>query len=133
MGGGGSARACHGLEPLRRGHPCTHVAVLSLGPALVVLSACRTGEGEIIPGEGVVGLSWALLRAGARGVVASLWSVEDAATTDLMVAFHRELATRTDPVQALAAAQRQLAEARSHPLYWASFVVILSPRTGGPR
>jgi CHAT domain-containing protein len=104
------------------------IAALDLGPALVVLSACRTGEGEVIPGEGVVGLSWAFLRAGARGVAASLWSVEDRSTAELMVALHRNLKSGHDPVRALALAQRELAATRTHPAYWAPFVVILGPQ-----
>ena len=106
------------------------IAEMRLGPSLVVLSACRTGEGEIIPGEGVVGLSWAFLRAGAPGVAASLWSVEDESTTELMVGFHRELKSGADPVAALARAQRAVSASRRHPAYWAPFVVILSPESG---
>lgn len=103
------------------------IAEMRLGPALIVLSACKTGEGEVIPGEGVVGLTWAFLRAGAQGVVASLWSVVDESTTELMVAFHRNLRSGADPVRALSLAQRELARKRPHPLHWASFVVVLGP------
>jgi CHAT domain-containing protein len=105
------------------------VAALELGPALVVLSACRTGEGEVVPGEGVVGLSWAFLRAGARGVTASLWSVEDASTAEWMAEFHRRLRAGDDPPRAAAAARRAVAAARPHPAYWAPFAVILNPRS----
>jgi CHAT domain-containing protein len=94
-----------------------------------VLSACRTGEGEVIPGEGVVGLSWAFLKAGAHAIAASLWSVEDSSTADLMVAYHRHLKSGQDPVSALSLAQRELAVSHPHPAYWAPFVVILSPLT----
>lgn len=104
------------------------IAELELGPALVVLSACQTGEGEVIPGEGVVGLSWAFLSAGAQAVVASLWSVEDDSATELMVAFHRYLRDGDDPVRALSRAQRDVRVSRGHPAYWAPFVVILGPR-----
>lgn len=104
------------------------VAGLRLGPALVVLSACSTGEGEVIAGEGVVGLSWAFLRAGAHGVVASLWTVEDASTTELMVNFHRNLAGGVDPVKALSLAQRSVAASRRHPVHWAPFVIVLGAR-----
>jgi CHAT domain-containing protein len=94
---------------------------------LVVLSACRTGEGELIPGEGVVGLGWAFLRAGAGGVLVSLWSVEDSATAELMTAFHRGLRDGLDPVAALSGAQRRVAAERFHPAYWAPFVLVLRP------
>lgn len=108
------------------------IADLTLGPALVVLSACRTGEGEVIPGEGVVGLTWAFLRAGARGVLASLWSVEDASTTQLMLLLHRRLRSGDDAVGALAEAQRELARSHRHPAYWAPFIAVLNPARSGP-
>jgi CHAT domain-containing protein len=103
------------------------IAALQLSPSLVILSACRTGEGEVIPGEGVVGLSWAFLRAGAGGVVASLWNVEDAATTALMVELHRELRRGSEPARALREAQRSARVGQRHPAYWAGFVVMLGP------
>jgi CHAT domain-containing protein len=103
------------------------IAATRLGPALVVLSACRTGEGEIVPGEGVVGLSWAFLRAGAHGVTASLWSVEDGSTAELMLAFHRELRNGKDPVAALHVARGEARAARPHPVSWAPFVVVMRP------
>jgi CHAT domain-containing protein/tetratricopeptide (TPR) repeat protein len=103
---------------------------LQAGP-LVTLSACRTGEGELVPGEGVVGLTWAFLRAGARGVVASLWAVDDESTTELMSEFHRHLRSGNEPVAALSLAQRAVAKRRPHPAYWAPFVIVLRPDTAG--
>jgi len=100
---------------------------LPLGEPLIVLSACQTGGGEIVPGEGVVGLSWAFLQAGAKGITASLWSVEDSSTAELMVAFHEQLKSGDDPVRALALAQQSLIRAGAHPAYWAPFVTILRP------
>jgi CHAT domain-containing protein len=109
------------------------VGELSLrGRPLVILSACRTGEGELVPGEGIVGLTWAFLRAGARGVVASLWSVDDTATADLMVGMHRGLREGRDVVTALAQAQRALRAERPHPAYWAPMVVVLRPELESP-
>jgi CHAT domain-containing protein len=103
------------------------IARLELGSSLVVLSACRTGQGELIPGEGVVGLGWAFLRAGAGAVVVSHWVVDDAAAARLMIAFHERLRAGDDPVAALAAARRELAGRHPHPAYWAPFVVLLRP------
>ena len=100
---------------------------LELGPSLVVLSACRSGEGETIPGQGVVGLGWAFLVAGAQQLAISLWSIDDAAASDLMIEFHSRLRDGDDPVRALASAQRTLREERPHPAYWAPFVVYLKP------
>lgn len=103
------------------------IAALELGSPLVVLSACRTGEGELIPGEGVVGLGWAFLRAGARAVAASLWSVEDASAMRLMLEFHRGLDRGADAPAALLAARREVAASTPHPAYWSPFVLLLRP------
>ena len=64
---------------------------LNLRDALVVLSACETARGRVAAGEGVIGLSWAALVAGARRVVVSQWKVDAASTTDLMTGFYRHL------------------------------------------
>src|SRR5262249_44243451 len=61
---------------------------------LVVLSACDTGLGKGMEGEGLVGLTQAFLYAGARGLVVSLWPVQDRSTAELMIRFHRELQRR---------------------------------------
>jgi CHAT domain-containing protein/tetratricopeptide (TPR) repeat protein len=104
-----------GLDAIRR---------LSLGPALVILSACRTGEGELVPGEGLIGLGRTFLEAGASAVVVSQWSIEDRAAADLMVAFHKLLKEGADPVRALHVASRAAAEDSPHPAYWAPFTII---------
>lgn len=100
---------------------------LRLGPALVILSACRTGEGELVPGEGLIGLGRTFLGTGARAVVVSLWSIEDRPTADLMVSYHRHLEAGADPVSALSLASRAAARERSHPAYWAPFTIALRP------
>jgi CHAT domain-containing protein len=100
---------------------------LDLDGSLVVLSACRTGEGELLPGEGVVGLGWAFLRAGALGVVVTLWSVDDEASARLMVAFHRRLRDGVEPVRALSEARREMASDGADPSTWAPFAIVLSP------
>lgn len=93
---------------------------LRLNADLVTLSACETGLGTINSGDDVVGLGRGFLYAGARSVVASLWSVEDRATSHLMQGFYRALASR-DKAEALR--QAQLATRRSfpHPFFWAAF------------
>ncbi|MCP3981561.1 MAG: CHAT domain-containing protein [bacterium] len=103
------------------------ISRLSLNSNLVVLSACRTGQGELLPGEGVVGLGWAFLRAGARGIVVSQWTVDDVASARLMIEFHRRLRDGAEPVGALAGAQRELRATYPHPRFWAPFSVVLRP------
>jgi CHAT domain-containing protein/tetratricopeptide (TPR) repeat protein len=99
---------------------------LKLSADLVVLSACQTGLGKTIKGEGVIGLTRGLMYAGASKVVVSLWSVSDRATADLMSLMYKELVTAgKPPAAALRAAQ--LAMWRSPrgkaPYYWAAFVL----------
>ena len=62
---------------------------LNLDADLAVLSACETGNGRISPGEGVIGMSWAFLVAGARSVVVSQWRVNSASTSRLMKSFYQ--------------------------------------------
>lgn len=107
---------------------------------LVVLSACRTGLGKDVRGEGLIGITRGFMYAGASSVVASLWKVDDEATAELMKRFYTNLLKGgMTPAAALAAAQnsnRQQERWRS-PYYWAAFTiqgdsrsVIRSSRTG---
>jgi CHAT domain-containing protein/tetratricopeptide (TPR) repeat protein len=118
------------------------------GVDLAVLSACDTGLGRSAGGEGLLGLQRSLQVAGARTVIASLWSVDDGATRDLMIHFYRAMwaanadGTATGKLAALRAAQLQLlhegigrglasvdaakaagAPDRLPPRYWAAFVL----------
>jgi CHAT domain-containing protein len=101
-----------------------------VGADLVVLSACETGLGRIGAGEGVIGLSWAALVAGAANVAVSLWRVDAAGTNQLMTAMYRHLngvtAARTDPAFALRTAALDVRRdpRYRHPFYWAGFVVV---------
>lgn len=81
---------------------------MSLSARLVVISACSSAAGSIAPGEGVIGMSWALLVAGSPTVVAAQWEVESSVTTGVMRAFHRELANGARPAAALRSAQLAL-------------------------
>lgn len=105
---------------------------LDLSADLVVLSACDTGRGKELRGEGLVGLSRAFLYAGASSLVASLWEVEDEVGADLMLRFYRALVE--DGMSESGALQRAklgiLSEAgtRSYPGNWATFVLLGSWR-----
>jgi CHAT domain-containing protein len=93
---------------------------------LVVLSACQTGLGKDIRGEGLVGLTRGFMYAGASSVVASLWKVEDEATAELMKRFYIELLkNRKTPAEALRAAQNSIRQEPqwSAPHYWAGFTL----------
>ncbi len=97
---------------------------LNLCADLVVLSACQTGLGKEIKGEGIVGLTRGFMCAGASRVVASLWSVDDRATTELMKLFYSKmLKEKLSPSAALSSAQRELSQNPKwqHPYYWAAF------------
>jgi CHAT domain-containing protein len=106
---------------------------LHLDADLAVLSACETANGRISPGEGVVGMSWAFLVAGARSVVVSQWRVNSASTSQLMKNFYLGLARQNDlkglnKSQALRDAYLGLLKDRRyrHPFYWAGFVLVSS-------
>ena len=99
---------------------------LKLSAELVVLSACRTGLGKQVRGEGLVGLTRGFMYAGAPRVVVSLWSVSDEATAELMAVFYRGmLSEKLRPAAALRAAQISLMkEGRwQSPFYWAAFTL----------
>ena len=124
------------------------VTHLKLNADLVVLSACETGRGDLRPAEGVIGLSRAFLYAGSRGVVCSLWKVDDERTAALMEAMYkhlkegkpsaealtlarRELMAGRDPrdgeprgLEPLVPARRQLIADKQAPYYWAPFILI---------
>lgn len=105
---------------------------LRLSADLVVLSACRTALGVDVRGEGLVGLTRGFMHAGAAGVVASLWKVDDEATAELMRRFYHSMFREgMSPPAALRAAQLTMSRRgrwRS-PFYWAAFV----PQGSWPR
>jgi CHAT domain-containing protein/Tfp pilus assembly protein PilF len=99
---------------------------LNLSADLVVLSACETGLGKNVQGEGLIGLARGFMFAGAPRLVVSLWQVPDRATAELMKEFYRGMLTeKLRPLAALRRAQMNLAkDARwSSPYYWAGFTL----------
>jgi len=94
------------------------------GEPLVVLSACETGIGEIINGEGVSSLAKAFLQAGAKQVVMSLWSVEDKNTAELMSNFYEKVAKeKKDYIDALREAKIEMIKQDKHPFFWSAFII----------
>jgi CHAT domain-containing protein len=91
---------------------------------LVVLSGCESALGRATQGEGVLGLAAAFFVSGTRAVVASIWQVDDRATAELMERMYTHLAAGEPIAHALRMAQLDLRKERSHPFYWAGFVVI---------
>jgi len=99
---------------------------LNLPAELVVLSACQTGLGKDVKGEGIVGLTRGFMYAGAARVVASLWQVDDSATAELMKRFYAKmLGHGLRPAAALRDAQVEMwrQKLRQSPYYWAGFVL----------
>jgi CHAT domain-containing protein len=138
--------ACHGLIDARRPNlsslalsrvgeddgflTALEVLRLQIPADLAVLSACETATGQLVGGEGIVGLTRAFMYAGTPRVLCSLWSVDDEATAALMTKFY-ELWNPKDgtpglpTVEALRKAQQRVrAQAKwKHPHYWAAWVL----------
>jgi len=122
------------------------VMSLRLNSDMVTLSACQSGLGKLLAGEGVQGLARSFFHAGAQSVVVSLWNVDDQATAELMKRFYGSMRDGLSPVrvknfEALRRAKQALSRTVGgrwrHPYYWAPFVLIgesgMSRRfAGGP-
>jgi CHAT domain-containing protein/predicted negative regulator of RcsB-dependent stress response len=102
---------------------------LDLPIRLVVVSACRTGIGKQIPGEGLIALTRGFMHAGAEGVVVSLWDVDDEATAEFMTRFYEQMLgkNKLSPAAALRQAKSEMQvhanERWRAPYYWAGFVL----------
>ena len=100
------------------------VTQLHLNSDLVVLSACETGSGISYSGEGVLSLARAFLHAGSRGVLCSLWRVNDRSTPDLMVECYKNLKAGRPAADALRSAQLEMIARGQPPRAWAPFILI---------
>jgi CHAT domain-containing protein len=98
-----------------------------LSAELVTISACEGAGGRAYSGEGLIGLSWAFLRAGAHNVVGALWEVNDSAAPQIMDTFYSEMSKGNDPAAALRTAKLSLLHNPDpevvfrKPFYWAPF------------
>ena len=99
-------------------------------PELVVLSACYTALGQEQNGEGLIGVTRGFMHAGASGVVATLWQVNDRASAELMKHFYENmLQGGMKPAEALRDAQNKIRSRPewSSPYYWAGFILVGDP------
>jgi tetratricopeptide (TPR) repeat protein len=100
-------------------------AAYSLDSELIVLSACETGRGQQLPGEGILGLPYALFVAGNRSAILTLWKIDDRSTRRFVEQLFERIARGTTPAQALAQTRREFARSARyrHPYHWAGFVI----------
>lgn len=101
----------------------SEVLNLRLDAEMVVLSACMTGRGSALEGEGVVNFARAFHQAGARSVVVSLWEVASEATEDYMARFYRHIQAGKPKVEALALARKEIKALYPNPFFWAPFIL----------
>ena len=97
---------------------------LKLNCGLVTLSACETGMNAVAPGDELMGIARGFFSAGSPAVLMSLWTIDDEATTELMVWFYSELARTKSPASALRTAQMKLLKKKPHPFFWSPFVLV---------
>ena len=99
---------------------------VTLPAELVVLSGCETGLGEIVDGEGFLGLSRAFLFRGAKSVLASMWPISDQSTTTFMDHLYRGMWSGLSKSEALRQAQLAMLSSRAtdHPYHWAAFQLV---------
>ena len=100
---------------------------LRLNADLVVLSACDTGLGRLVRGEGIIGLTRGFLYAGAASLLVSLWPVSDDAAASLVPDFYRELLAGRSKARALREAKLRTMGRNpefAKPFYWSSLVLV---------
>ncbi len=101
----------------------SEVLELKLRAQMVVLSACVTGRGRVLAGEGVASFARAFQHAGARSVVVSLWPVKSKVAVEFMKIFYGHLKEGTDRATALRLARQKIKEDYPDPLLWAVFIL----------
>jgi CHAT domain-containing protein len=101
---------------------------MNLNAGLAVLSACNTGTGKLMKGEGMMNLARGFIYAGVPGIVMTLWSVEDQSSAEIVEKFYEYLEDGMAKDEALRQAKLDLIDQgdplRSHPYYWAAYVTI---------
>ena len=97
------------------------------GLDLVVLSACQTGLGDVISGEGVFGLQRGFKKAGAKTIIMSLWNVNDDSTMKMMTSFYHHYLDGMSKEEAFHAAQNELrknSQSQQERPDWAAFIIL---------
>jgi CHAT domain-containing protein/Flp pilus assembly protein TadD len=89
---------------------------------LTVLSACETGLGEFVNGEGIMGLPYAFYVAGNKNTILTLWSISDEVTTEFITSFFKKLKAGQKQIEALTATKREFL-AKTGEAYWAAFIL----------
>jgi len=113
------------VNPLDGFLTMTKVMDLKLNADLVALTACNTGVGKDLTGEGVMGMGRAFQYAGSKSVLMSLWSVEDESTNLLTEKYFNHLKGGKDRLEALRLARLDLRQAGyEHPFYWGAFILV---------
>jgi CHAT domain-containing protein len=103
----------------------TEVMGLKLDADIVALTACETGIGRRLSGEGTMGMGRAFQFAGARSALISLWSVEQSSSVTLAEEFLRHVKGGKNKLEALASARKEIRRAGyDHPFFWASFILV---------
>ncbi len=105
---------------------------LSMNAELVVLSACQTAKGLLVGSEGPLGVARPFFFAGARSVIASLWTLNDRASVVFMGQFYKALIAGQPTIEALRSAKTSMLGSKwAHPFYWAGFMLQGAPSFGG--
>jgi CHAT domain-containing protein len=103
----------------------TDVMSLKLNAQVTALTACRTGLGEFVSGEGVMSMGRAFQYAGSETVLMSLWSVEETASALLTAKFFEHLKEGKNRGDALQAARKDIRDrGYEHPFYWSAFILV---------
>jgi CHAT domain-containing protein len=103
----------------------SEVTGLKLNSDVVALTACQTGLGKYISGEGTMGMGRAFQYAGARSVLTSLWSVSETSSVKLVENFFKHIKEGRKKIEALKLARADIRqEGFDHPFFWASFILV---------
>jgi CHAT domain-containing protein len=103
-----------------------HIGAVRYENELVVVSACESGQGRLLDGEGLMSVARAFLASGAKATLSTLWAVPDQANAEFMKEFYFALTQlAADPAAALVHAQRKMKQSRQfgHPYFWGGFVL----------